>query len=131
MNTQIKVLTALGVSILILGLFMVKQDSGGSFGGAPDGLATTVATTSQFAITTSQQILFATSTCDSRIISTRAQPVMLSFSDVQGFVPTAVLGHQQAASTTVVYDASVYGCNAVRVISATPSGDTVTASETR
>lgn len=96
---------------------------------APVGLPTTVATTSNPTIGTTASLLFATSTCDARIITTVASPIMLTFSDVQGKVPTGVFGHLQAASTTVVYDSGQYGCNAVRAYGFVSSAITVT--ETR
>lgn len=50
--------------------------------------------------------------CSSRIISTVAQPIMLSFhTDI---TPTALIGHLQAASTTVAYPSDDYGCGTVK-----------------
>lgn len=77
-------------------------------------LPATVATTSNPTVGTTPLLLFATSTCGVRIISTTASPIMLTFSDVQGSIPTATFGTLQAASTTVVYDNGQYGCGAYR-----------------
>jgi hypothetical protein len=44
-------------------------------------------------------------------------------------VPTALIGHLQAASTTVSYDSGIYGCNAVRIYSFASS--IITVSESR
>lgn len=88
-----------------------------------------IATTSTNTITTSQQLVFATSTCGSRIVSTGASAVMIGFSDRQGFLPTGVVGHLQGASTTVAYDAGLYGCGAMRIYSY--ASQLVTVSETR
>lgn len=50
--------------------------------------------------------------CAARVITTAAGPIMLSFS--ADITPTGSIGHVQAASTTVAYDPSVYGCGAVK-----------------
>jgi hypothetical protein len=50
---------------------------------------------------------------------------MITFTDAQGKVPTATFGVLQAASTTVAYDASQYGCGAVRIYSFVSSAITV------
>ena len=81
---------------------------------APSGLPATVATTSQTTLSTTALTLFATSTCAARIITTSAQPIMLTFSDVQGSVPTGSFGTIQSASTTVVYDSGQFGCGAIK-----------------
>lgn len=87
-----------------------------SLAGAPSGLPATVATSSNPTVGTTASLLFATSSnCAARIITTYANPVMLTFSDIVGQVPSAIAGHLQTASTTVVYDAGLWGCNAVRV----------------
>lgn len=100
------------------------------FGSAPSGLPASVASTSAQVIGTTQRLLVATSSCSSRVISTRTQPMMLTFSDNQGVTPTATTGILQPASTTVAYDSGQYGCGAVRVISGTVTGDTIFVVET-
>lgn len=92
---------------------------------APAGLASTVATTSQIAVTPTASLVIATSSCNARIISTTASPIMIGFTDNQGFVPTALVGFLQPASTTVSYDAGMYGCGAVRIYSFVNSSITV------
>lgn len=77
-----------------------------------------VATSSNPTVTTTAGTVFATSTaCTSRVISTSAQPIMITFSDNQGKIPTGSFGHLQAASTTVAYDAGLYGCGRLQVYS--------------
>jgi hypothetical protein len=103
-----------------------------AFGSAPSGLPATVATsTFAYPVGTSQTVLFATSTCAARVITTRNEAVMLSFNEPAGQVPTVLTGHSQVASTTVVYDSGQYGCGAVRVISATGAATAVSVSESR
>lgn len=94
------------------------------------GVATPASSSAQ-AIGTTARLLFATSTCASRVVSTRDQPVMLGFGEPVGFVPTAVNGVLQPASTTAVYEAETYGCGAVMIISGTVTASTVHVVETR
>lgn len=81
----------------------------------------TVATTSAQAVTAvTAELLFATSTansCLARVITTQGDGIKLTFSDYNNPTPSNTVGHFQAASTTVAYDASIYGCNAVKVYS--------------
>lgn len=99
---------------------------------APSGLPAVIATTTLgFVMQTTQTVIAATSSCSARIITTRAQSAMLTFSDLPGVVPTAVLGHLQLASTTVSYDSGQYGCGTVRIVSAGLTTDTVDISESR
>ena len=96
---------------------------------APSGLKAVAATTTAQAVTTTQSLVFATSTCSARVVSTVSSPIMIGFSDIQGLVPTGVQGHLQAASTTVVYDSGTFGCDAMRIMSFVNS--TITVTETR
>lgn len=96
-------------------------------GSAPSGLRAIVATTSNPTVTSTAGLVFATSTqCSARVITTYASPIMVTFSDVQGKVPTGTFGHLQAASTTVAYDSGIYGCETVRIYSFTSQAITVT-----
>ena len=118
------------VVLAVLALaYLVGTQTQQVYAGAPSGIKTTVATTSANAVGNTATMLFATSTCDSRIITTVASPVMLTFSDYAGQVPTAVFGHLQAASTTVVYDSGQYGCGKVTAYAFVAS--TITLSESR
>ena len=103
-------LTAIVAGIAFLVLGQASQVSAS----APSGLPATVATTSQTTLSTTALTLFATSTCAARIITTSANPIMLTFSDVQGSVPTGAFGTIQSASTTVVYDSGQFGCGAIK-----------------
>jgi hypothetical protein len=81
----------------------------------------TVATTSVALVGNTPVLLYATSTCASRTISTASTTIMLGFGERTGFVPSAQAGFWQAASTTETYDASQFGCGAVRVYSSIPA----------
>lgn len=77
----------------------------------------TVATTSVANVSITPSTVFATSTCGGRVISTTASAIMITFSDNQGAVPSGTFGTLQAASTTVAYSNSIYGCGAYKVYS--------------
>lgn len=122
------IIVAMCATIFALLVISSPKADASSYAG---GRAVIATSTLGFVVQTSQTLLAATSTCTSRIITTTAQPVMLTFSDIQGLLPTAVKGHLQAASTTVVYDSGLYGCGAYRVISATGVAGTLSISETQ
>lgn len=73
----------------------------------------TIATSSNPVVSTTPSLIFATSTCADRIVSTNSVAVNMTFSDIAG-APTATFGTYQPASTTVTYDNSRYGCGPVR-----------------
>lgn len=132
-NTLYKVIASLACAgiILLTVLSLVKSNHSGptSYGSAPSGLMSTLATTSVNAVSTTASTLFATSTCSDRVISTKAQAIMLTFSDYAGQTPTAVFGVLQSASTTVVYNGGQYGCGLVKAYAF--GADTITLVETR
>lgn len=116
-----KVLFGLVVAFVVVWLLrpsvLPKQ-----LGGAPSGLSATVATSSQASVGTTATTIFATSTnCAARVISTVADPIMLTFNDYKGEVPSGTYGYLQAASTTVAYDAEIYGCGAFKAFGFTAS----------
>lgn len=52
-------------------------------------------------------------TCHSRVVTTAASGIYISFDDVTGFGSTTLasgVGHWQASSSTVAYDSGLYGC---------------------
>lgn len=129
MTNTLKLLTggALASFILLVG-FVMLGDTFKASAEAPSGLPATVATSSSPTVGTTASLIFATSTCAARTITTVASPVMLTFSDNQGRVPTAISGHLQAASTTVTYDSGQFGCDAVRAYGFVSSAITITES---
>ena len=111
-------------SLLIAGALLIGIIIGGlwfnnsALGSAPPGAPATVATSTAQSVTVAvAELLFATSSCSSRIVSTQGDAIKLTFSDFRGDVPSQTVGHVQAASTTVAYDSGLYGCNAVKVYS--------------
>lgn len=102
--------------IVILGTFLVTKDNapGPAFGGAPPGLpAATSTVESLINVSNTVATAFEASTnCASRVIGTASTSVILSFGST---TPSQLLGYPQGASTTVVYDAGLYGCGQWRV----------------
>jgi hypothetical protein len=124
------VAAALAILAIALTAYIVGLQQKMAFGSAPKGIAATVATTSNPTVGTTAALIFATSsTCTARTVTTVASPVMITFSDSQGKVPTALFGHLQPASTTVVYDSGQVGCDAWRMYGFVSSA--VTVSESR
>lgn len=112
-NITIAVIVLLATIFLAISFVSNTMRAGAS---APSGLPATIATTSKPVVTSTAGILFATSSnCAARVVSTASSSVMLLFSDYAGQVPDASFGHFQATSSNVVYDAGLYGCNAVKV----------------
>lgn len=127
LTLQKTLLTILALG-LVLSIAYVLAGSPLARAGAPSGLPSTIATTSNPTVGTTAVLVFATSTCASRVVTTVASPVMITFSDAQGKIPTALFGHLQPASTTVAYDSGQYGCGAVRMYGFTSSAITVSES---
>ena len=111
---QIAIFVAGAVLAFLAILFFTSTPTKAS---APNGLPATIATTSVSLVNTTASLVIATSSCSARIISTATSSIMIGFTDNQGFVPSAMQGIYQAASTTVAYDSGQYGCGAVRVYS--------------
>lgn len=103
-----------GIIVLSILAVIASQATSKANASAFPGVSSKVATTSQTTLGTTAIALFATSTCAARTITTGGFAVMLTFSDVQGPVPTGVFGTLQAASTTVTYDSGQFGCDLVR-----------------
>ncbi len=107
-------------TVAIIIVFLLGSHSvGGTFGQANPGTAATAASTSAPTLTAgTAQGLFATSTgCISRIVTTQAGYLELTFTDRIGQTPTGSFGVYQAASTTQVYDSGLYGCGYVKALS--------------
>lgn len=116
-------------ALFVLALFVVLRGSDKASASAPSGLQATVATSTELAVSGTASTLISTSTCSARIISTRGNAIMLTFSDYANHTPTATFGHLQSASTTVVYDSGQYGCGKVKAYSY--GTETITVTETR
>ncbi len=122
----------LAVAIVALLLFAyisgLKQSP--ALGAATSGLASVVSTSSVNTIAANAvNSLFATSTCTSRIITTQAGYLELTFNDKTGQSPSGTFGHYQAASTTIAYSSGDYGCGLVKGYSS--AAQTITTTETQ
>lgn len=108
-----------GAIVLTIALILFVMASGSQQAHANAGeLPATIASSSEQTISTTPLLGFATSSaCTTRIISTTASPIMITFSQVQGLLPAAQVGVLQPASTTVAYSNASYGCGAVYVYS--------------
>ena len=84
-------------------------------GEAPPGMRATDASTSQITIPGNTALLvFASSTCISRIITSAPAQLWISLTDLEE-PPVPGRGHLQNASTTAAYDAGIYGCGLWRI----------------
>lgn len=114
-----QILAAMMAATLLMGTLVSMQVNDlalGSAGEVPavQGIATTTAVGPQETIT----VFSNKSNCSSRVISTTdgtGQAIQLLFGDpTNGDIASTsiseVVGHLQAASTTQVYDAGLYGC---------------------
>lgn len=129
MEKTINKILTLGVilgMIVLTALFMTQK----SYGSAPSGLPSTIATSTLLSLASrTATTLIATTTCASRVVSTTNSQIMLTFSDYNNAAPTATFGHMQVASTTVVYDSGQYGCGLIKAWADAATAITVT--ETR
>jgi hypothetical protein len=91
---------------------VVEPNIGGASGiSATQSIATTTAVGPQQNI----QIYAKNPSCSSRVISTRASNIMIIFgdpvnNDISSTTLSGIIGFYQAASTTIAYDAEIYGC---------------------
>lgn len=114
---------------------VVTQTSTPRAGSAQNGTIALVATSSTITVGpgNATRIFYDTPFCDARVISTVGQPIMLTFSATSStstLVPSATVGHEQLASTTVAYDSGLYGCGAFSAYGYGASS-TITVSESR
>ena len=96
---------------------------------APPGYRADQPTTSQITLAQGESIqVFATSTCVSRIVSTGVTSLWITFVD-SAIRPSVNVGHFHATSTTVGYDAGIYGCGLVRMYNPYPTTTLITITE--
>lgn len=112
-----KILITLTIVLtMALGL-MYANTKNQSFGSAQYPSASILATSSQVTIgtATDKRMLFTQNTvCVSRVISTSGQPALLSFETATSTTyPGPTAGYYIAASTTVAFDSSIWGCTPV------------------
>lgn len=135
MNEHKKLIaSAICLSIIVMGMAILDfvRDTKSASASAPGGLFATVATSTKYTVSTATggTVVFATSTCAARIITTVEKPIMITFTNAQGDTATAIHGHYQAASTTVAYDGAIFGCQAWKIYGH-DAPSTLTLTETR
>lgn len=135
MKSLLYVLAGVAVSAAVWWGFWGGQEPSTPLGSAPSGLAGTIATSSTVIVGPDVEVnLFSTTTpCLARIVTTYSQPITIAFSTSSAYVTatsTPDTGHLQTASTTVAYDAGVYGCSRW-VAYGVEASTTVTVSEFR
>jgi len=114
MKKESKIIIGVLVAAVVLMFFGVLSLRVGpvKLGGGVPGTQVTLASTTQFSVAKDTVIqIAATSSCIARIITTGTAGVGLEFMD-RPLVGNA--GQWQAASTTVAYEASIYGCGVTR-----------------
>lgn len=129
MNQTVSIVGAVAlVLVCALVAYILGIRENVSFGSAPSGLQATVAsTTAETVLAASAVTIAATSSCSSRVVSTGAQAIVMTFSDYAGQSPTlAGFGFYQPASTTVAYDSGLYGCGLMKAISGGGANSTIT-----
>lgn len=117
------------VIVVLLGLYfgyLAIKVGPVELGQATAGLPATLQTVQQIAVGPQEIIVLfnQSNTCSSRIISTKASPILLAFatSTVSGMATSSAHlslsnnGLVQAASTTVAYDGGLYGCGVVAAL---------------
>lgn len=129
-SSRIQALAVVALFALTIIALVLSFSTNPAEANAIPGVVAPIATTSNPTVTNSSALVFATSSCSARIISTSASPIMITFGDVAGNGgPTGSFGHIQAASTTVIYDSGQVGCGALRIYSFT--SQVITVSEAR
>jgi hypothetical protein len=105
----------IGLFFSVIGLCIV-YNAGNVRASAPTGLSTTQQTQENKTVGIQEitTLVATTTNCTNRVITTAGQPIMLTFSDMVGAVPTATFGHLQSASTTVIYDGGQFGCGKIK-----------------
>ncbi len=109
-------LVLVAFAMFALALFTVSGSHKADASAFPGGRATGyIATTTSVGPGNATQLFAQDNACSSRVVTTVAQPVMLSFFDpTNGDLSSTTLsgtkGFLQAASTTVAYDSGIYGC---------------------
>lgn len=128
MTKDTKIILIALIAVLIIPFFFSNK-SLVRVGSTPNGIVATVATSTNPSVSSTASVIFATSTCSSRTITTQQSALRLTFSDYNGATPTATFGVLQTASTTKEYDSAQYGCGLVKAYSY--ASDVITVLESR
>ncbi len=117
------------ISALILGAFaisvLIPTYAGATLPNYHSRIASSATTT--VGPQTDKTLFEARELCATRVVTTYAQPVSISFFASSTFNVSPTEGHLQGASTTVAYDAELYGCG--QVVASAGASTTITVSE--
>lgn len=108
-------LLAVMLGVLAMFSFSTPTADGAAFTGTVSRLDTSTSTSVGPQAVPAVTLFQISADCDARVVSTQGSAIMLSFGEpLAGNVSSTTLsgsvGHVQAASTTVAYDAEVFGC---------------------
>lgn len=106
---------SVAIFITILAIFFYQPVQPVQSSTWPGNMQSVATSSFQAVSATTVELLYATSSCSSRVIGTQGGEIRLTFSDYKGERPTGTNGFPQNASTTVVYEAETYGCGAIYV----------------
>lgn len=136
MTVTTKSLIALLITSALFAVGVLLSSYAGLVGAsAPSGLPATLTVATTTTVGPQQNItVFAAGECAARIVSTKAQGIMLLFADptngdISSTTLSGAVGHWQAGSTTIAYDSGLYGCG--RMIGYAGASTTITVSTTR
>lgn len=115
------------VGVITMAVMQAQNAVGASFPGSPAYLQS--ATTTIVGPSGNDVLFAATPFCNNRVVTTQSTEIKVLFGDTNGLTASSVsatVGHLQAASTTVSYDAALYGCG--RMVARANSSTTLTTS---
>ena len=121
MTKHISLFALAGALIITFALLVVVISSRQVQASAPSGLQANVSTTTAKLLPAevAETLIATTTNCAARIITTQAgNGVRLTFSDYIAETPSLTVGTYQLGSTTVAYDAGIYGCGRVKAVGA-------------
>ena len=127
-----KLLSIIGIlGIIVVMGYLSYESLPKAQSAAPGGMQTKVSTSSVITLQNGQAgktwTIAASSTCVARIVSTTDQAIMLKFAtSSSGYNLNGMAGHVQTGSTTVAYDAAIYGCDDLLAATTAAGGATNT-----
>ena len=111
-----KLTIAVFASVIIAAAIVLLFQAHKADASAPAGARASIATSSAVTMPAITVVMIAaSSSCAATIVQTGASALTLQFGDRKGSTLTGFNGTAlQAASSTVVYDSGLYGCDAIR-----------------
>ena len=118
-DTKVIATTVIGI-IALLGVFVVLFGGGDGkvrLGGAGELEADTASSTTYTLVAETAIVIHGTTTtaCIARTIGVVGSDINIIFTDDEGVTPTRVVGLLQLASTTAVYENTIYPCGQITI----------------